>query len=56
MKQLQKRAISVMIASKDLRFYKNGTYNSVNIVPDHKVTLVGYDPDNKFMIKNVWGA
>lgn len=46
----------MMIASKDLRFYKNGIYASPNSTPDHKVTLVGYDLDMRFLIKNTWGA
>jgi C1A family cysteine protease len=33
-------------AQLGLQFYANGTYNPATGVPNHGVTLVGYDPIN----------
>lgn len=52
---LKKRALAVAIISTDLQFYKEGTFKPKSGAINHGVTLVGYDPDKGYLIKNSWG-
>lgn len=53
---LKFRAISVAIVADGLQFYQTGTFNGASTVPNHGVTLVGYDPAQGYKIKNSWGV
>lgn len=37
-------------------FYADGTFITDSKTTLHKVTIVGYDPENRFLVKNSWGV
>ena len=46
----------MVIASLGLKNYESGTFVPTdNSVVNLVVTLVGYDPDKGYLIKNIWG-
>lgn len=53
--ELQYRAIAVAIVADGLQFYTQGTYTTDLKTLNHGVTLVGYDPDRGYKIRNSWG-
>lgn len=53
---LKMRAIAVSIAVDGFQFYSSGIFTTVATLPNHGVTLVGYDPTNQYKIKNSWGT
>jgi C1A family cysteine protease len=56
--RLRFRALTVLVDSDYLKFYRNGVIHTEDeVTPDHAVTLVGYDPDTEqFKFKNSWGS
>lgn len=44
------------IASWGLEFYQDGTFTTNETELDHVVTLVGYDTEKGYLIRNNWGA
>ena len=54
--ELQRGPVAVGINSENLQFYRNGSFKgSVDGFTDHAVLLVGYDSEQGFKIKNIWG-
>ena len=61
MQALESRPIAAAVYAKDLQFYREGILSTIIPKPYKPkgwqgVTIIGYDPDNKFKIKNSWGA
>lgn len=53
---LQKKPVSVAIASYRLQFYESGVFTDCNTELDHAVLLVGYHHSKGWKIKNSWGS
>lgn len=54
-KQLRFRALAVAITGNGFQFYSEGTFDAISTNINHGVTLVGYQPDQGFLVKNSWG-
>ena len=52
---LQKKPVSVAIASYRLQFYEQGVFNDCNTQLDHAVIVVAYQAGKGWKIKNSWG-
>lgn len=60
MEQLKTRALTVaIIANSNFINYSSGTFDydtSLGEETNHAVVLVGYNPKDGYLIKNVWGT
>lgn len=54
-KQLRFRVLTVAVAGDGLQFYTDGIFETNSTYINHGVTLIGYHPDKKYLIKNSWG-
>ena len=57
--QLRTKALTVaIIANADFTKYQSGTFNydvSLGESTNHAVVLMGYNPTDGYLIKNMWG-
>lgn len=53
---LKLRVVAVSIAVEGFQFYDSGIFTTGSSIPNHGVTLVGYDPTNQYKVKNSWGT
>lgn len=54
--ELEKKPVSIGIASYMLQFYSSGTFEDCDSVIDHAVLLVGFHSTKGWKIKNSWGV